>query len=75
MLFSTTITRHLKNTYTSHLRLLYRSLSTVITADDPIHKVDLRVGKITEIENHSDASHLYIEKGFYSKIIITNSSD
>ncbi|CEG64971.1 hypothetical protein RMATCC62417_01856 [Rhizopus microsporus] len=67
MLFSITTTRHLKNTYTSHLRLLYRSLSTTITADDPIHKVDLRVGKITEIENHSDASHLYIEKVCVSK--------
>ncbi|KAG1210164.1 hypothetical protein G6F68_008225 [Rhizopus microsporus] len=67
MLFSTTITRHLKNTCTSHLRLLYRSLSTVITADDFIHKVDLRVGKITEIENHPDASHLYIEKVCVSK--------
>lgn len=38
-----------------------------ITNDDVIHRVDLRVGKIVHIEQHSKANHLFIEQGqFYS---------
>lgn len=35
----------------------------MITNEDVIHRVDLRVGKIVHIENHSEASHLFIEQG------------
>lgn len=34
-----------------------------ITNDDVIHRVDLRVGKIVHVEQHSEANHLFIEQG------------
>lgn len=34
-----------------------------IVAEDVIHKVDFRVGKIVHIERHAEANHLFIEQG------------
>lgn len=39
------------------------SNGSTIANEDVIHRVDLRVGKIVQIENHSEASHLFIEQG------------
>lgn len=41
----------------------FNSNVSTIEDGDPIHRVDLRVGKIAEISMHPDAEHLYIEKG------------
>ncbi|KAI8874952.1 nucleic acid-binding protein [Backusella circina FSU 941] len=43
-------------------RPLVRFQHSLITEDDLIHRVDLRVGKITQIEQHQDASHLFVEQ-------------
>lgn len=37
--------------------------TTKIDNNDPIHRVDLRVGKIVSVEKHPQADHLYIEQG------------
>ncbi|KAI8992000.1 hypothetical protein BDF20DRAFT_80671 [Mycotypha africana] len=37
--------------------------TTDIVPDDPIHRVDLRVGKIVDIKDHPEAKHLFIEQG------------
>jgi hypothetical protein len=42
---------------------LNHSETPTITNEDVIHRVDLRVGKIVHIENHSEANHLFIEQG------------
>lgn len=39
------------------------STASPIANDDVIHRVDLRVGKIVHIEQHAEASHLFIEQG------------
>lgn len=41
----------------------FNSNVSTIEDGDPIHRVDLRVGKIAEVSMHPDAEHLYIEKG------------
>ncbi|KAG1044215.1 hypothetical protein G6F43_011480 [Rhizopus delemar] len=58
------ITQRTKITPYSFNLLFQRYLSSenIITAEDPIHKIDLRVGKIIDINNHPEATHLYIEK-------------
>lgn len=35
----------------------------LLANDDPVHKVDLRVGKIVQIEQHAEATHLFVEQG------------
>ncbi|KAK4520840.1 AP-2 complex subunit sigma [Mucor velutinosus] len=37
-------------------------LNHTIASDDLIHRVDFRVGKIVQIEQHPDAAHLFIEQ-------------
>lgn len=61
------ITQRTKITPYSFNLLFQRYLSSenIITAEDPIHKIDLRVGKIIDINNHPEATHLYIEKGTF----------
>ncbi|KAG1470702.1 hypothetical protein G6F56_002526 [Rhizopus delemar] len=52
------------STFQSLNKIAKRHFSTenIITAEDPIHKVDLRVGQIVDVNNHPEAAHLYIEK-------------
>ena len=42
-----------------------------IPENDPIHRINLRVGQIVSVEHHPEASHLFIEQGkhysLYSK--------
>ncbi|KAI9485291.1 MAG: hypothetical protein EXX96DRAFT_544654 [Benjaminiella poitrasii] len=38
------------------------TIQPTITKDDPIHRVDLRVGKIVDIRPHSGAEHLFVEQ-------------
>jgi tRNA-binding EMAP/Myf-like protein len=52
-------------------RPLVRFQHSLITEDDFIHRVDLRVGKITQIEQHQDASHLFVEQGKVVNIDMT----
>ncbi|KAI8370449.1 uncharacterized protein BYT42DRAFT_582474 [Radiomyces spectabilis] len=33
-----------------------------ITTDDSIHRLDLRIGKIVQIDHHPNAEHLYVER-------------
>lgn len=40
-----------------------RFFSTENVINDVIHRVDFRVGKIVRIEQHAEASHLFIEQG------------
>lgn len=35
----------------------------LISNDDPVHKVDFRIGKIVQIEQHAEATHLFVEQG------------
>ncbi|CAO3695283.1 unnamed protein product [Rhizopus stolonifer] len=52
------------STFQSLNKIAKRHFSTenIVTAEDPIHKVDLRVGQIVDINNHPEAAHLHIEK-------------
>lgn len=45
------------------LKVCQQRLNHTIASDDLIHRVDLRVGKIVQIEQHPDATHLFIEQG------------
>ncbi|GAN05929.1 nucleic acid-binding protein [Mucor ambiguus] len=44
------------------LKACQQRLNHTIASDDLIHRVDLRVGKIVQIEQHADAAHLFIEQ-------------
>ncbi|KAL7322619.1 hypothetical protein PS15p_211597 [Mucor circinelloides] len=44
------------------LKVYQQRLNHTIASDDLIHRVDLRVGKIVQIEQHPDAAHLFIEQ-------------
>ncbi|KAI8638736.1 hypothetical protein BD408DRAFT_422611 [Parasitella parasitica] len=44
------------------LRASQQRLSHTFAVDDLIHKVDFRVGKIVQIEQHPAATHLFIEQ-------------
>lgn len=41
---------------------------TTIARDDPIHRVNLRVGKVVNVEKHPGGEHLFIEQGAISHI-------
>lgn len=45
------------------LKACQQRLNHTIASDDLVHRVDLRVGKIVQIEQHPDATHLFIEQG------------
>lgn len=45
------------------LKACQQRLNHTIASDDLIHRVDFRVGKIVQIEQHPDATHLFIEQG------------
>lgn len=69
-----TLAKHnLLKTSTPLLRTLKRFnhvdaiTDNAITNEDPVHKVDLRVGKIVQIDQHTDATHLFIEQGLDGK--------
>lgn len=34
-----------------------------IADNDPFHRLNLRVGKITDVDDHPDGEHLYVETG------------
>lgn len=60
------ITANLKRSFGINNLLLkscQQRLNHTIAADDLIHKVDFRVGKIVQIEQHPEATHLFIEQG------------
>ncbi|KAL9552938.1 hypothetical protein MBANPS3_003521 [Mucor bainieri] len=44
------------------LKACQQRLNHTIALDDLIHRVDFRVGKIVQIEQHPDATHLFIEQ-------------
>lgn len=62
------------STFQSLNKIAKRHFSTenIITAEDPIHKVDLRVGQIVDVNNHPEAAHLYIEKGIFFFLLQTD---
>ena len=62
MLISPILKRH-NLLCSTPLKTWSRWTHTEITNDDPIHRVDLRVGKIIHIEQHAEANHLFIEQG------------
>lgn len=51
--------RALRNTQTPNL---FKHFST-IARDDPIHRINLRVGKVVNVEKHPGGEHLFIEQG------------
>jgi hypothetical protein len=60
------ITTNLKRSFGVNSLLLksyQQRLNHTIAADDLIHKVDFRVGKIVQVEQHPEATHLFIEQG------------
>lgn len=48
--------------YTQQTPNLLKYFST-IARDDPIHRVNLRVGKVVNVEKHPGGEHLFIEQG------------
>lgn len=57
--FTRVMLRALRNTQVPNL---LKHFST-IARDDPIHRVNLRVGKVVNVEKHPGGEHLFIEQG------------
>ncbi|ORY91082.1 hypothetical protein BCR43DRAFT_95568 [Syncephalastrum racemosum] len=52
----------LRRTRITPVLSLPRRCLHAIADNDPFHRVDLRIGKITKVDTHPDAGHLYVEK-------------